>query len=189
LEPSSKKAKVIGLVAKAGSGKDTVFNIIKTLLPHRRVVRLAFGDEVKAEVAERHEVSVEAIEDNKEAYRNLLQKWGTEYRRKQEEKYWIKKIKTQLDILRVDSDIVVITDVRFLNEADFIRDNCKGVIIKITGDKARVLDSSHTSEMEMQYIKPDWLLPNTGSLQQLAEGVAFLLHDLNIEDLNDDTHE
>lgn len=185
MEAPRKKAKVIGLVAKAGSGKDTVFDIIKTLLPHRRIVRVAFGDEVKTEVAERHEVPITTIEENKEVFRNILQQWGTEYRRRQEEKYWINKIKPQLDILRVDADIVVITDVRFLNEADFIRDTCKGVIIKITGDVARVVDSDHVSEMEMQYIKPDWLLPNTGSMQELAEGVAFLLHDLNIENIND----
>tara|TARA_R100000808_G_scaffold1960_3_gene8336 strand:- start:8676 stop:9230 length:555 start_codon:yes stop_codon:yes gene_type:complete len=180
------KAKVIGLIAEARSGKDTVFNIVKTLLPDKTVVRVAFGDAVKEEVAERHELSVEDIEDNKESFRNLLQAWGTDYRRVNDEHYWIKKIKPQVDILMSSADVVVFTDIRFLNEADYIKDKLKGDLIKITGKKERVLESDHPSETELKAIKPDWLLPNTGTISSLAEGVAFLLHDMEIEDFSDE---
>jgi phosphomevalonate kinase len=180
------KAKVVGLVAEGGSGKDTVFGIFKKLLPDKTVVRIAFGDAVKEEVAERHELRLEDLEDNKESFRNILQEWGTEYRRKQDEFYWIKKLSPQIDILKENADVLVFTDVRFLNEADFIREKLKGNIIKITAKGDRVLKSDHISETELQYIKPDWLLPNTGTVKELAEGVAFLIHDLEIEDFNDE---
>lgn len=180
------KAKVVGLLAEAGSGKDTVYSIFKTLLSDKTVVRIAFGDAVKEEVADRHDISIEDLEDNKESFRNILQHWGTEYRRKSDEFYWIKKIKPQVDILKTNADVIVFTDVRFLNEADFIRKELKGSIIKITAEADRVLKSDHRSETEMKYIKPDWLLPNNGTVTELAEGVAFLIHDLEIEDYSDE---
>ena len=60
------KAKVIGLTAPAGSGKDTVFDIIEELMDSKTVVRVAFGDAVKEEVAEQHGVSIEEVEENKQ---------------------------------------------------------------------------------------------------------------------------
>ena len=175
-----KKAIVIGLVGKAGSGKDTVFNLLKEMVPDKEVVRLAFGDEVKKEVADRHQIPVELVEEQKEVFRIILQKWGTEYRRKQNERYWIDKIKTQVSFLRDNVDVVVLTDVRFLNEVDYVKDECNGFIIKVIGSSRRVLPSDHRSEMELDNITPDWLLPNRKGLPELSEGLCFLIQELNL---------
>jgi hypothetical protein len=73
----------------------------------------------------------------------LLQWWGTEYRRKQDPHYWVKKL---LNSVLKDSklDIVLITDVRFLNEAAGIR-HAGGYMVRI-----QRLDESGT-----QYLSPD----------------------------------
>ena len=176
-----KKAIVIGLVGKAGSGKDTVFNLLKEMVPDKEFVRLAFGDEVKKEVADRHQIPVELVEEQKEVFRIILQKWGTEYRRKQNERYWIDKVKTQVSFLRDNVDVVVLTDVRFLNEVDYVKDECKGFIVKVLGSSRRVMESEHRSEMELDNITPDWLLPNK---KGLSEGISFLIQEL---DLMEDT--
>ena len=183
----NKKAIVVGLVGKAGSGKDTVFSLLQAMVPSKVFMRLGFGDEVKKEVADRHQIPVEIVEENKEVFRVILQKWGTEYRRKQKESYWIDKVKTQVDFLRnnVDVDVVVITDVRFLNEADYVKDECGGFIIKVLGKEDRMLKSDHVSEMGQDNIKPDWLLPNQKGLPELAEGLSFLIQEL---DLMEDTY-
>lgn len=181
------KAKVIGLTAPAGSGKDTVFAIIEELMDSKTVVRVAFGDAVKEEVAEQHSVSVEEIEENKESFRNVLQQWGTEHRRKKDPRYWIKQIETEVKMLRDNADVVVITDVRFLNEAEYIK-SLGGDVIKIIPSSSHTLikGSDHSSETESNYIVPDWLLPNSGSIRQLAESVAFLLQDMEVEDFSND---
>ena len=179
-----KKAIVIGLVGKAGSGKDTVFSLFQSMVPDKEFVRLAFGDGVKQEVADRHEIPVQAIEENKEGFRMILQKWGTDYRRKQNEEYWINKIRTEVSFLRDNVDVVVITDVRFLNEVDYIKEECKGFIVRVVGNQQRVLKSTHRSEVELDHISPDWLLPNRKGLPELAEGISFLIQEL---DLMEDT--
>jgi len=182
--PVKKKRKtkgiVVGLVGKAGSGKDTVFSLLQAMVPDKEFVRLAFGDEVKKEVADRHQIPVEAVEDNKEVFRIILQKWGTEYRRKQNEKYWIDKLRTEVSFLRDNVDVVVITDVRFLNEVDYVKKECKGFIIKVIGDERRMLKSDHRSEVELDHITPDWLLPNQKGLPELSEGLCFLIQELNL---------
>ena len=179
-----KKAIVIGLVGKAGSGKDTVFSLLHAMVPDKEFVRLAFGDEVKKEVADRHEIPVQVIEENKAVFRVILQKWGTDYRRVQHEGYWIDKVKTQIDFLRDNVDVVVITDVRFMNEVDYIKNKCKGVIIRVIGKHNRLLHSTHRSETELDKLTPDWNLPNDKGLPELSEGISFLIQEL---DLMEDT--
>lgn len=49
----------------------------------------------------------------------LLQWWGTQYRRTQDPDYWVKKWKEKIS---KQADIVMTTDMRFLNEAAAIRE-------------------------------------------------------------------
>lgn len=178
---SNKKAKVIGLLGRAGSGKDTVYEALKAALDGKTVVRVAFGDEVKKEVAARHELSVETINLNKDRFRVLLQEWGLEYRRASDPAYWIKKIKPQMAMLLGLADVIVITDVRYTNEADYVKEICGGNLVKVLGDKSKMLKSTHRSETEMKDITPDYLLPNDkNNMDQLCEGVAFLINELEL---------
>jgi len=48
----------------------------------------------------------------------LLQWWGTEYRRAQDTDYWVKKC---VDSIPANLDIAMITDVRFPNEAEAVK--------------------------------------------------------------------
>lgn len=57
----------------------------------------------------------------------LLQWWGTEYRRAQNPNYWVDKL---CESIPGTLDVVMITDVRFPNEADAIK-NRKGYTVKI----------------------------------------------------------
>ena len=175
------KAKVIGLIGRAGSGKDTVYEALKAALDDKTVVRVAFGDEVKREVADRHELSVETIDANKDKFRVLLQEWGMEYRRANDSAYWIKKIKPQMDMFLALADVIVITDVRFINEATYVKEVCNGSLVKVLGSKTKMLKSNHQSETEMMDITPDYLLPNDkNNLDQLCEGITFLVNELEL---------
>ena len=180
-----KKAIVVGLAGKAGSGKDTVFTLLQAMVPDKEFVRLGFGDALKKEVADRHQLPVQTIEDNKEEFRALLQHWGTEYRRKQKETYWIDRVKTQVDFLRDNVDVVVITDVRFSNEVDYIKDDCDGFIVKVLGDERRELKSDHESEVGLDKVTPDWLLPNKKGVAELSQGIIFLIQELQLMEDDD----
>jgi len=172
--PKVKKALLVGLVGRAGSGKDTAFCLIRDLLRDKEVVRVAFGDEVKKELSTNTGVSVDTIVAKKKYFRKKLQYWGTEYRRSQDENYWINKIKKEVDFLMGVSDLVVITDIRFSNEADFVKDR-GGIIIKITSPENRLLKSGHLSEIGQASITPDWLLPNEGDLSDMGHGLKYIM--------------
>ena len=174
--PEVKKALLVGLVGRAGSGKDTACCLMREVLRGKEVVRVAFGDEVKKELADNTGVPFDTIVAKKKYFRKKLQYWGTEYRRSQDENYWINKIKKEVDFLMEVSDVVVVTDVRFLNEADFVKER-GGIIIKITSPENRLLKSAHLSEMGQESITPDWLLPNMGELSDMAQGLQFIMNE------------
>jgi phosphomevalonate kinase len=177
-------ATVLGLVGRAGSGKDTIYKVISDILgPSKTVVRVAFGDAVKEELAEKYGLSVEEIEEDKEMYRAELQAWGTEYRRAKDEDYWIKKLKPQLDLLYENADVVVITDIRFRNEADYVKDVCKGFLVKVLSNRVKKME--HVSETEQDSISVDWLCNNDGSVIDLAVSTAYLMEEMSLIDIED----
>jgi hypothetical protein len=57
--------------------------------------------------------------------------------------------------------------------------------VKVLGNEDKMLESSHQSETEMQDITPDYLLPNDkNNLDQLCEGVAFLINELELMEVH-----
>ena len=178
---SAKRAKLIAITGVAGSGKDTMFELLRAMTPKLDVVRVAFGDEVKKEYADHLGVHVDEFYVDKHRHRIGLQKWGTENKRSKDGNYWINKIKPQLDFLTRTADVVVVTDVRFLNEAAFLKEEYDASIVRIVGCASRILYSLHESEVEMLNIDVDWIVPNKGTLSELAVGVQFILQENGLE--------
>ncbi len=110
--------RIIGLSGKARAGKDTVCGLIEATLGARgaRVVRVGFADALKAECRAQGWNG-----EKDEAGRALLQNVGLA-RRAENPRYWIDRLfeRIETDPLAPNT-IWVITDVRFLNEADAIR--------------------------------------------------------------------
>ena len=115
----------------------------------------------------------------KEHFRLMLQWWGTEFRRRQfGDDYWLRQlqewIETENEIQYFEDQLVVLVpDVRFPNEADFIH-QLGGFCIEIT----RPNDSTdqHPSETSLTgYDKFDICVNNDGDLAALAavSGVLF----------------
>ncbi len=96
--------------------------------------------------------------------RSLLQNYGTEVRRKENEDYWVAQ--WQDTIIGHEAEHIVADDVRFKNEAQAIRD-FGGIIIKIIRPYLPHTDT-HSSETEMDFIRPDYTISVlTGELDQL----------------------
>ncbi len=158
---------LIGLTGRKQSGKDTVFNILKTLEPE--AVRLAFADPLKIELARACGVSPKFVEEHKALFRVGLQWWGTDFRRNLfGETYWTDKAE---HILRAVSGapLVVFTDVRFINEAECVKRH-GGRIWRVIRDLPG--DDGHASETEMDAYKADNHIINNGTLNQLRHFVG-----------------
>jgi hypothetical protein len=160
---------LIGLIGKKGSGKDTVCRMIQERYPN--AVRLAFADALKEEVASALGVSVDFIESHKTNFRLILQGWGTEFRRELcSPNYWIEKLQAKLSA-HSDSP-VIITDVRFRNEAELVSSN-GGLIVRVMRSQCAEPDS-HRSETELDSITA-LTIQNSGTLDDLSADVFRFL--------------
>ena len=170
--------KILGLVGYKESGKDTTLACIRELLPTQQIVRHNFADPLKQEVAKALDITIEALDANKTAYRTLLQVWGTDVRRKiHGEDYWVLRWGNTLNRLTPLPDLVVATDVRFFNEAKMIND-CGGKLLRVTRPGKN--GDSHASELEVGGICGDSVVNNNSDLVTLKQNIKGSLKHLGI---------
>lgn len=143
-------SKLIGLTGKAGSGKDFVFATMQNLWPRTR--RIAFADGVREEVEDILKTDVVWDKPYAPEVRALLQWWGTDLRRAQDPNYWVAYAEPKIRRTLAAQRLTVVTDVRFANEAQAIRD-LGGIIVEVVATdktrKARLgghLPPAHASE-------------------------------------------
>lgn len=172
----------IGLIGKARAGKDTA---AAHLVREHAYTRLAFADPLK-EMALRANpivkerpgwvsrlvdvVSAYGWERAKDEYpevRRVLQHMG-QAQREMDEDYWLNILLRKVDGAAEWHMPVVVTDVRYRNEALALRE--RGFrLIRITRGVPAVLDASaaHASETELDDFAADVTLVNGGSLDAL----------------------
>lgn len=118
------KKTIIGIIAMAYSGKDTVGE----MLTNKGYKRIAFADKVKEDFINlpRNKfrfnfsggLTMDELEKDKDFYRNELIKFA-EDKRKANEDYWLNKVKADIES---GDDNIVITDVRRIPEIDYLQD-------------------------------------------------------------------
>lgn len=182
---SQDKINLIGLSGKKQSGKDTFCKFLRDSVEHshrpafvEHSHRLAFADFLKMEVADACGVTMEFIEMNKGRFRPMLQWWGTDFRRNtQGNDYWIQQLEHAFHYVRNET-LVIITDVRFPNEYDFVKSN-GGIMVRINKDVCNSYDS-HPSETSLDNHKFDFVVDNNGTLQQLKQQADNLINKYGI---------
>lgn len=160
---------IIGITGLKRSGKDTIADFMLKELAKLNPAKVGFADALKKEIATAIGKSREYIEENKDNFRLIMQGWGTDFRRKLcGEDYWVRKMIAQISMHHdIGTKVIIIPDVRFLNEAQLIRmleGKIVGVVRGITDAK-----DSHLSETELKDIKFDCLIENEGSLEDLQK--------------------
>ena len=125
---------VIGLLGHQGVGKNYIAEVIlPQLLSQKNTVILAFADHFKIDCITKHNAEFDKVYGEKDfKTRKLLQKVGTEEGR---DIYgydiWIKTLNNWIKVLNSRGvERFIISDVRFQNEAEWIR-SINGYIIKI----------------------------------------------------------
>ena len=113
------RAKVLGLAGKAGAGKDFVYDVLGRYFAAQRI---AFADGVRLEVEAAHPDLDVWTKPYDEETREILQWWGTDYRRKQDPNYWVHKGVQRINAAARFYELVVVTDIRFANEAAAIEE-------------------------------------------------------------------
>jgi hypothetical protein len=165
---------IIGIHGKAGSGKDTFASFLIEAASKYSFNRFAFADPVYEVVDIIFRIKSREIAD-KEAnipewdmsLREMLQKVGTDMARKViGDNIWIENMKMQ--IAGAPALNTIITDVRYENEANYIKRE-GGVVLFVRSNKNHRNQTvrNHDSEEGMCYERADLIVANTGSLDNL----------------------
>lgn len=187
----------IGITGKARSGKDTFAEMLAEELfnlTRQRYVLMAFAHELKIRVqrdfdlsyeqlwgnekeiedrrymkAPKHRVGVKSDKDElPNIYwtpREILQVYG-EFYRSVNYSFWVNHLFEIIDDRKYTN--VIITDVRYINEADSITKR-KGILAKIVRDENNnVHGQSHISEVAMDYYKGiEFTIKNDEGLEEI----------------------
>jgi hypothetical protein len=180
---------IIGILGNKGHGKDTISDhLVSKYNFHKK----AFADPLK-EICHilfgfNHEQLYGNLKEIPDKYwkvtpRNVMQFVGTDlFRNKMNElipgisqNFWLECMRRQSG----KYDRLVISDVRFQNEVDFIHE-MNGIVIKVQRGNKKINDV-HTSEQEMQQITNyDLYIANDSDLQTLYSKVDNLCQQLKI---------
>ena len=178
--------KVILISGKAGSGKDTVANIMRRdlTISGKRVLVTHFASLLKFVCTEYFDWN--GAKD--ERGRTLLQHIGTDVVRKQNPDFWVDFVITMLDFFGDNYDVVIIPDLRFPNELlemTWVGFPVEHVRIE-SNDNRRGLNSEqakHESETALdEGLKgiPVYTIRNDGDLNDLKDAVARYLEETGL---------
>ena len=165
---------IIGLTGYAQSGKDTVANI---LVEQYGYTRVAFADKIRDFLYEVNPmvgcspsgylkdlvdlIGWDAAKQEPQV-RRLLQDLGVGARKVFGEDFWIK----QALVSTLKHQKLVVTDVRFTNEASMIK-HFEGQVWRVKRNNVSAVNN-HVSEHEMDGYPVDQIFTNNGSIEDLA---------------------
>ncbi len=179
---SQSNFKVIGIIGKLNSGKDTVAGVFES----RGYDRRAFADPLKLFIHELFDIPREVLwgpsENRTGEVRQMLQQLGTDYARKFRPNIWVDKTAEAIELSRRSGSVgVVIPDVRFLNESAMLYHK-DAILIRVVRPSSGAHESdnanAHASEMESNDIPEEWItdtIHNDGTLEDLHARVKVLL--------------
>jgi dephospho-CoA kinase len=174
---------IIGLSGKMGSGKNYIAEkiIYPSFKDEYNILIIGFGDLMKNELYARDTTLLyDELYDHKTfETRNKLQQYGTENGRdKYHQDIWVRGLDIQVETFRRRSNdkcLVIVCDVRFQNEAEYIIKK-GGKLIRVVaedrtndrylreakGDKEQYQKiATHRSETELDTYKFDYIINNS----------------------------
>lgn len=116
---------LIGISARATVGKDTFASLLSEAIAPKKFVRVAFADALKAELEPFFQSfgssAYESDPVKKNRIRPILVSYGVTQRVVSNGWYWINKVEPTVKAELEKDSVVVVTDVRFPNEAAWIK--------------------------------------------------------------------
>lgn len=171
---------LIGITGPAGSGKDTAGEWIVSYFDFERY---AIANPLKAALAamglpepSNRDLKESPVPGFNFSWRRAAQTLGTEWGRGLDEDLWLKLAERHITQRMTAGKSVVVTDVRFENEAAMVR-RLGGYVLHMTGRKAP-LDGleSHQSEAGVKVARWDVVIDNSGSLTDLTDQLEGFMY-------------
>ena len=105
--------------------------------------------------------------------RQVMQWWGTEYRRAEEENYWTNRVAIRI-LSAYQGTRWVITDCRFANEARAIR-SIGGELWQVMRPGHMSVEGGHASQNDGTYFKPEAVVMNGSTITGLMHTTLRML--------------
>lgn len=119
--------------------------------------------------------------------RQVMQWWGTDYRRQQSQAYWTQQTSARISYMMRErlATRIVITDCRFPNEIDMVRSSYGGLVWQIKREGISVPMGAHPSETDGAGFNPNAVINNDHDIRHLQQVVLgeYWAHDAGLEGL------
>lgn len=167
---------IIGVCGRAGSGKDEFYRTANSEFPEMKFCKSFFSKAVK-------EIASLIVFNNERMYtlfegrtmkstvnrlgvtnRELLIGIGDGLRKSVSEDIWIKLINMP------KNRNIIVTDLRYPNEAEFIR-SLGGIVVKINRNPSEEIET----ESSVDDVVPDRVIENNGTLEEYRKKVVDLI--------------
>lgn len=178
----------LGIVGKKQVGKSTV---TKYLVNKHRYHEYSFADSLKEMLIRNGLLTREDVytDGDKSSYaRLMLQTIGNIFRKEVSADYWINKVVEKINDdyrneLISDDEVdreydIVLSDVRHINEANFIKKN-SGILIRVireNNNNALTSFDLHESETEQNSINVDYTIYNDRGIEELEMSILRILN-------------
>jgi dephospho-CoA kinase len=165
---------IIAITAEKESGKTTVCKKLQELFERdtQKVAICSFAGPLK-----RLAKSLGWNGEKDEKGRTILQRLGTDVCRNIDDQYWLKRMQEQLNQANLESvDVVLIDDLRFLNEYAFLQ-NIGALPFKLIRKKTfrqwlkSLFTPKHISEKQIAKMPTENIIKNDGTLEQLLSKI------------------
>lgn len=174
---------LIGLIGYKQSGKDTCADY---LVEKYGFHKYAFAEPVKQVCKIMFQLDSQQLEDSIQKEENdprwdltprqMMQKVGTDMvRHYWGENFWVRCM--EMRVYKDKKERIVVSDVRFQNEADWIKQN-HGILVRIVDNTHSTYTDPHPSEVEQLSIQEDLVLSNRKDVsffQEIESTLSFLL--------------
>lgn len=136
---------IIGISGKLGSGKDYITNtiiipVLEKMINNKgiseRFLQYAFADQIKINVMSKYDIKYSDVyEEKTHDSRQLLQNEGS-MSRKNDVNIWIKFLSNWIKVHSYRGITnFILSDVRFLNEYNYVKNSGNGIMIKVVAPK------------------------------------------------------
>ena len=172
MEFIKRNTKIYIISGKSGSGKDTVANMIKDNISN--TIILSYASYLKM-----YAMNVLGWDGNDPKPREFLQKLGVELIKNQiDDKFLINRIKEDIKVYSYFYDVIVISDARFPDEIDLIKDSFDNVTVihlKERENKLSDTQKKHATEISLDnYHNYDYEISKS-NLDELKDAVKEIV--------------